>query len=124
MNITFPIIELLDRLTIAKIKIDKGLDSQAEYDYYANQARQFDLTSVKSLLDDLEETHLSIWALESDLRRGLENNLGYEEIGRRAVDIRNYNNQRVNIKNQLADALGDPIKEVKHDHVSANNITR
>jgi hypothetical protein len=116
--ITFPVVELLDRLAIAKIKVDKGLDAQQEFDYYFKQASQFDLASVIDLLDELEQIHLKIWALESDLRRGLEHNLGYEEIGRRAVDIRNFNNKRVKLKNQLAERLGDPIREIKHDHLS------
>jgi hypothetical protein len=116
--IFFPVVELLDRLVIAKIKLDKGLGNQAEYDYYAEQAKRFDLEPVQPLLERLEVVHLSIWALESDLRRGLEDNLGYEEIGRRAVEIRNYNNIRVTIKNNLAEALGDPVREIKHDHLS------
>jgi hypothetical protein len=117
--ITFPIIELLDRLVIAKIKMDKTNGAnQSEYDYYAEQASHLDLTVVKPLLDRLEDVHLSIWELESDLRRGMEHNLGYEEIGRRAVEIRNYNNIRVNVKNNLAEALGDTVREIKYDHIS------
>ena len=117
--ITFPIIELLDRLVIAKIKMDKTNGAnQAEYDYYAEQASHLDLTVVQPLLDRLEDVHLSIWELESDLRRGMEHNLGYEEIGRRAVEIRNYNNIRVTVKNNLAEALGDTVREIKYDHIS------
>lgn len=116
--ITFPVVELLDRLAIAKIKVDKGLDAQQEFEYYFKQATQFDLASVIDLLDELEQVHLRIWALESDIRRGYDEQLGYEEIGRRAVQIRNFNNRRVAIKNQLAERLGDPIREIKHDHLS------
>jgi hypothetical protein len=119
MNITFPVIELLDRLVIAKIKLDKTNANQDEYDYYAKQADQFDLTTVRTLLDELEQVHLAIWALESDLRRGLEENLGLEEIGRRAVAIRNHNNRRVEIKNQLAEQLECSVREIKKDHLSA-----
>jgi hypothetical protein len=118
MNITFPVVELLDRLVIAKIKMDKGLNNRVEYDYYARQADHFDLMEVKPLLDELEQIHLSIWTLESDLRRGLEDNLGLEEIGRRAVIIRNYNNRRVEIKNQLAEQLECSVREIKKDHLS------
>jgi hypothetical protein len=117
--ITFPVVELLDRLAIAKIKVDKGLDAQQEFDYYFKQATNFDLALVIDLLDELEQIHLQIWALESDLRQGYEDKLGYEEIGRRAVEIRNLNNKRVIIKNKLAERLGDPIRERKSDHLSA-----
>jgi len=124
MNITFPVVELLDRLVIAKIKVDKGLDSQLEYTYYAEQAKQFNLSSVQCLLEELEKTHLAIWALESKLRQGLEEQLGYEEIGRRAVEIRNFNNTRVTIKNRLAEQLNDPIREIKHDHLSVSRSSK
>ena len=116
--ITFPVVELLDRLAIAKIKVDKGLDAKEEFEYYFNQATKFDLASVIDLLDELEQVHLQIWALESDIRKGYDEQLGYEEIGRRAVQIRNHNNKRVTIKNKLAERLGDSIREIKADHLS------
>ena len=117
--ITFPVAELLDRLAIAKIKVDKGLAAHQEFEYYLKQATQFDLASVIDLLDELEQIHLKIWSLESELRKGYEDDLGYEEIGRRAVTIRNLNNVRVKLKNQLAERLGDPIREIKTDHLSS-----
>ena len=119
MTIFFPIVELLDRLVIARIKLRKlGGENQAEYDYYMDQAQQYDLDSVQELLDKLEDIHLRIWALESDIRRGLEGTLGLEEVGRRAIEIRNFNNQRVRIKNELAEQLQCPVREIKRDHVS------
>jgi len=119
MSIFFPIIELLDRLVIAQIKMTKsGNENQAEYNFYIDQANQYDLSKVDQLLKDLEAVHLQIWSLESDLRKGLESNLGYEEIGRRAVEIRNWNNKRIQIKNQMAEILNCEVREVKIDHIS------
>jgi hypothetical protein len=35
------------------------------------------------------------------------------EIGRRALEIRDYNNFRVQLKNTVAEKLNDPVREVK-----------
>jgi hypothetical protein len=35
------------------------------------------------------------------------------EIGRRALEIRDYNNKRVMFKNLIAEKLNDPIREIK-----------
>jgi hypothetical protein len=119
MSVFFPVIELLDRLVIAKIKLSKsGFENQTEYDYYNSQASRYDLSNIAELLEELESVHLQIWALESELRRGLEANIGYEEIGRRAVDIRNFNNQRIQVKNKMAEILGCDVREIKIDHIS------
>lgn len=119
MSVFFPVVELLDRLVIAQIKFDKlGGLNRDELDFYSKQAHNYDIASVADLLDELKEIHLGIWALESDLRRGLEEDLGFEEIGRRAVAIRNWNNRRVKIKNELATKLGCVVQEYKKDHLS------
>ena len=114
----FPVIELIDRYTIAKIKADKGLSVTEELAWYTNQLLQYDTTNVKDLVDELEQIHLGIWALESAIRQGFDDQLGYEEIGRRAVKIRNLNNRRVALKNNIAEKLGCSIREIKKNHLS------
>ena len=118
MNISFPIIELIDRLTIAKIKIEKGLDSQIEYEYYFNQAIKFDLEQIQPLINELEKIHRAIWLLESELKSGVEDKLPLEEIGRRAILIRDWNNKRIAVKNQIAKILNCSVREIKKDHLS------
>lgn len=122
MTVFFPVVELLDRLVIARIKLRKTQGAnQAEFDYYNDQAQQYDLDSIKVMLDKLEDVHLRIWALEADLRLGLEGKLGLEEIGKRAIEIRNLNNRRVQIKNDMAEHLNCDVREIKKDHVSASS---
>ena len=118
MNIKFPLIELLDRLVISKIKIDKGIDSSLEFNFYNNQAKEHNLSAVSNLLDELEIVHRNIWALEAELKSGKEQLLPLEELGRRAIAIRDLNNQRIKIKNAMAEILHDPIRELKKDHLS------
>lgn len=60
----------------------------------------------------------NIWQLESDIRKGKEGILGLEEVGRRAIAIRGWNNQRVALKNQANKHYGEGFVEIKADHAS------
>jgi hypothetical protein len=114
----FPVIELFDRLAIAEVKFKKTRANEQELIWYQRQVQDFDLTAVSNLYDDLKEIHQEIWALEAELKSGKEEELPLEEIGRRAIAIRNKNNKRIRIKNAMADLLGDSIQEIKKDHLS------
>jgi hypothetical protein len=116
--IFFPIIELVDRLAIAQIKLEKTGGNQAEYDYYQSQASKFDMSIILEDFINLVEIHKQIWSLESQLKSGKENELPLSEIGRRAIKIRNLNNRRIMLKNSMAEKFGDPVKEIKKDHLS------
>lgn len=118
MNINFPVIELLDRLAIAEVKYDKTRANHAELDYYRKQAQILDLGKVNHSLEALKQIHREIWDLEKELKSGVEHQLPLEEIGLRAIQIRDHNNKRIAIKNIMADALGCEIREIKKDHLS------
>ena len=114
----FPVGELIDKLVIARIKSKKlGLVTN-ESEWYERAAEQLDLSSVQSKIAELEQAHLSIWEMESLLKSGLEEKLPLEEIGRRAIKIRNLNKERIVIKNQLSEKMGCPVVEYKKDHLS------
>lgn len=118
MTPIFPVIELVDRYSIAKLKFDKTGANHDELDFYQHQVQQFDLTSVTDELELLYTIHSKIWALESELKTGREQELPLEEIGRRAIAIRDLNNQRVALKNTIAESLGCVVREIKKDHLS------
>jgi hypothetical protein len=118
MTIIFPVIELVDRYSIAKLKFDKTGSNAAELEFYKTQLDQFDTESITFDLLHLYDIHSEIWSLEADLKRGTEANLSLEEIGRRAIKIRDWNNRRVALKNSMAEKLGCNIREVKKDHLS------
>jgi hypothetical protein len=114
----FPIIELVDRYAIAKLKFDKTAANQTELDFYTHQLAQQDVSKISSELNELYNIHQEIWNLESSLKSGTEHELPLNEIGRRAIEIRNWNNRRVAIKNQIAELLNCPVREIKKDHLS------
>jgi len=114
----FPIIELIDRYAIAKLKWQKTQSNKEELDFYTDQVSEIDTSSITDLIEDLTEIHREIWNLEWQLKQGVEDQLPLEEIGRRAIKIRDYNNKRVAIKNKCAEMLSSNVKEVKTNHLS------
>lgn len=118
MNI-FPVIELVDRLCIAELKFIKTAANIAEVDFYKTQMQSHDTACIAEELKQLYSIHEKIWSLESELKSGMESQLSLEEIGRRAIEIRNWNNKRVALKNLMAEKLGCVVREVKQNHVSA-----
>jgi len=56
--------------------------------------------------------------LESDIRGGKENLLGLEEVGRRAIMIRDLNKKRVALRNKIIEETGIGFKDVKVNHAS------
>ena len=115
----FPIFELVDRYTIARLKFEHTNDNLPEWEFYQAQLAGFDITVVAEQMEQLYQIHKKIWALESELKSGVEAQLGLEEIGRRAIEIRDWNNKRIALKNHMADLLGQgDIHEIKHNHLS------
>jgi hypothetical protein len=117
----FPIIELVDRYTIARVKHEKTQGAnQAELDFYQQQINQLDVYAIQAELFVLEDIHRRIWAMEDDFKKCRIDGADLSEIGRRALEIRDLNNFRVQYKNTIADKLNDPVKEIKKDHTSEN----
>ena len=58
-----------------------------------------------------------IWNLENEIRKGGENKFTLEEIGRRALEIRDLNRRRIKYKNKINDMTRD-FREHKINHRS------
>lgn len=114
----FPVIELVDRYAIAQLKWDKTQANKEELDFYQAQLVTYEIEQVRSEIDELYEIHRTIWSLESELKTGREQELPLEEIGRRAIAIRDWNHKRIRLKNHMAEVLGCAVREIKRDHAS------
>lgn len=114
----FPIGELVDRYCIAKLKFERTGKNQIELDFYQSRMQMLDAVKIKKQIDDLYDIHKEIWNLESLLKSGLEDQVPLEEIGRRSIKIRDWNSKRIKVKNEIAELLSDPIREIKQDHLS------
>lgn len=124
--IAMPICELCDRLTIAELKkknlpdseIDKA-QLQKQIEYYAKGIDPYDI-NLRNLIFDLSEVNAKMWEAEHAIRKGLDEKLGMEEIGRRAIRIRNLNKQRVAIKNEITELVDQPeFLDCKMNHASS-----
>jgi hypothetical protein len=114
----FPVIELVDRYSIACLKYDKTQANKEELDFYKQQLSDYNIIVITKEIEDLYTIHKQIWELESQLKSGKEDELPLEEIGRRAIAIRDLNNKRIKLKNQAAEKLGCTVREIKQDHLS------
>jgi hypothetical protein len=115
-----PELELIDRLCIARIKHQRTSGAnQAELDWY--EARYQELPQSERLercIAGMTEIHNRIWDLEWQLKSGVEHLLPLDEIGRRAIAIRDENNRRITYKNEIAEIFGLDVRELKTDHLS------
>lgn len=114
-----PVLELIDRLCIARLKWRKIHENREELDWYENEWTVYkDNQALQKICEDLEAIHSVIWDLEAEIKQGIEHQLTLEEIGRRALLIRDWNNKRVALKNQASETVGSAIREIKRNHAS------
>lgn len=106
--------DVADRLSILILKWIHGLDVKNELLKYS---KDFKLTED---FFDLLKTNYEVWQLESAIRNGSDLNISLEEIGRRALRIRDINRERIQIKNRIA-KLKNEFQEEKIEHLSRRN---
>jgi hypothetical protein len=110
----FPVIEIVDRYTIALVKHEKTNGAnQEELDFYLEQMKQANIDPLNAKVIELIEHHAYIWSLEDDIKKGRADSLPMDEIGRRALQVRDVMRERVRLKNELAELYNDPIREIK-----------
>lgn len=115
----FPVIEIVDRYAIAVVKHEKTNGAnQEELEFYLDQINEIKIDLSDPKLLELIEHHRYVWSLEDDFKKAKIDNLPLEEIGRRALYIRDIGYRRVELKNNFAEILGDPVREIKQDHVT------
>lgn len=111
----FPVVELIDRYAISQVKFKKlnGINAD-EVEFYKQQLEsEYDLEKVQSLIEGLVSVHSDIWGMEDDFKKVRLDGVPMDEIGRRALAIRDLNNTRIAFKNQIAERLGDCVLEHK-----------
>ena len=118
-----PLAEVLDRLSILKLKIERINEphlkkEQEAFNIAIDDFKNKGIKINNSWLQSLYEVNAKIWDLEADIRKGKEGELGLEEVGRRAILIRNLNRERVAVKNRIIEETGIGFKDVKVNHAS------
>jgi hypothetical protein len=121
-----PVLELIDRLCIARIKHERTRGTnQDELNWYERRYSELILTltpeqwaTLDHNIAEITTIHNRIWDLEWQLKSGVEHLLPMDEIGRRAIAIRDWNNKRITYKNSIAELFGLKMREIKTDHLS------
>ena len=115
---------LIDRLCIARVKHARTHGAnQVELDWYEDKLRELPRSSeLDAAIQSMTDIHHTIWDLEWQLKSGVEQMLSLQEIGRRAIAIRDFNNKRIALKNSVADILNHPVREIKQDHLADGEI--
>lgn len=113
-----PISEIADRYSITLLKNERieGIDLSSELEVYKQELDKYD--GVDAYIKRLYIINGEIWDLESDIRKGKEKILGLEEVGRRAILIREKNKIRVGIKNEMVEKYEEGFKDIKMNHAS------
>jgi len=117
-----PIPEIADRYTIALLKIERLRadeidmdDMRKQIDYYRDGLNLKD-PELAQLVENLYDINGEMWKAEHAIRKGQDENLGLEEIGRRALHIRDLNRSRMKIKNDIIELTGDGFKDCKMNY--------
>ena len=113
--------ELLDKLSILEIKIDKIKDKSSQKEInkeYQILKRSKDLNikkdiEIDSLFSELKKINLNLWNIEDKIRICEKN----KDFGKNFIDLaRNVyfnNDKRAKIKSDINKKLGSNIKEIK-----------
>ena len=115
--------DIIDRWAIAKLKAERiGADeSKKEYSCFCEGIKELENkyphVAWNSYMQEIVAIHAKIWDLESAVRQGkLDNDL--MEVGRRAIQIRDWNKKRITLKNAINATIGESVQDIKKDHCS------
>jgi hypothetical protein len=111
--------DVMDRLTILTRKIYFGEEEAiSEHRHLEKHLEAFGIDGkIITNTIRLAMMNFEIWNLENELRRGGEDKFELEEIGTRALAIRDLNRKRIRYKNNLT-AIEGGHRELKINHRS------
>ena len=119
-KLTHNVGEIIDKLSILSRKLYFGEESVISE--HRHLEKQLDSLGINGKLVTntirLTQQNIEIWNLEHEIRSGGEAKFSLEEIGRRAIKIRDLNRKRIEYKNLINSELKTGFKETKVNHVS------
>lgn len=129
LELTIPISDVIDRITILTLKIEKLPEDNTICELFSIYTASLEkilkgklpkfCKRINELKQQLYEANKVTWNLEHDIRNGnLDDDLS--EVGRRAIKIRQSNKVRIGIKNEISKMFGEKHGlDRKVDHGSA-----
>ena len=110
--------ELLDKLTILEIKLEKITDKESlkiiEKEYHIlNKTDGIDKNQYKALFEELKSTNRMLWDIENEKRLCEKNSNFGEKFIKVSRDVHFMNDKRAKIKSKINQLSGSNIREVK-----------
>ena len=113
--------ELLDKITILEIKMEKITDSEKLKDINkelssltkTSDEKIPDKKRIENLVSDLKKINLKLWDIEENKRRAEKEKKFDETFIQLSRDVYKSNDERAKIKLKINEILGSNIKEVK-----------
>ena len=113
--------ELLDKISILEIKLEKIKDLQKlkyikdEYDILKNQLSESikDFKEIQNLYVSLKEINSKLWVIEDDKRLCEKNSDFGEKFIKLSRDVHFLNDERAKLKLEINNKTGSKIKEIK-----------
>lgn len=111
--------DVIDKHTILTRKIYFGIEDAISEHRYLEKALSYYGLDGKIITNTirLAMMNFEIWNLENEIRNGGEDKFSKEEIGNRAIKIRDLNRKRIHYKNKLNELVGH-FTEFKVNHRS------
>lgn len=127
----YPLDELLDKVSIMQLKFERIPDLE-DKSKWINELRKYSQAigiyvgegictreQVTGWFEELYKINGRVWDLEAAVRQGKDQELGYEEIGKRAIAVREMNKERISVKSKVVETTGVGYKDVKVNHASS-----
>lgn len=107
--------EFFDRYTILSRKASFDIDAFGKelLDFFMLIDSDIISADILNLVCLLMMKNTDIWNLESAIRKGEEGALGLVEVGKRAIKIREINDERIKLVNEINKRLGGEFKDKK-----------
>ena len=112
--------ELLDKLTILEIKLEKISDKESlkiiKKEYQALSKADLtgmDKSQYKVLFDELKSTNRKLWDIENEKRLCEKNSDFGERFVQVSRDVHFMNDKRAKIKSKINKTLNSNVKEIK-----------
>lgn len=120
--------DLIDRLSILTRKIYFGEEiAISEHRHLEKQIENANLPGkLITNVIRVSQMNCEIWNLEHEMRKHAEGAAPFslEEVGRRAIKIRDLNRKRIEYKNLINDLVGNQFRETKINHLSGGVSVR
>ena len=119
ININVSVGELVDKITILEIKLEKINDTKKleniknELALLNKSFKQIETDKLNNLKDKLKQINLKLWKIEDDIRKCEKKKVFDDSFIHLARDVYITNDKRFNVKNSINELFSSKIKEVK-----------